>query len=196
MTTSKNDLVAGFDPGGKNSFGWCVAAIDPWRVVGRGVVSHANEACDGASEVLKAKNGNLVAAGIDAPLTWARDGGRRESDKHVEQWGTAMAVNSLRGACVVQGYLLAKALNKKHPRCLITETNPKPLLKYLKHNPDTEVANEFDAVSFKVGESEHIRDAIVSAWAAYKALNSQSNLYKNDTKIYRFLDKAVYWWPE
>lgn len=44
----------------------------------------------------------------------------------------------------------------------------------------------------------HIRDAIVSAWAAAEALNSRRNLYELDdeSQIYRIADKAVYWWPE
>ena len=126
--TSKTNLAAGFDPGGKNGFGWCVAQVCPWRVIGRGVVSCSDGAFAQAHQIIKQDGGNLAAAGIDAPLTWARNGGERESDKVVKRWGTALAVNTLRGACLVQGFLIIKALVEKHPNCLITETNPKPLL--------------------------------------------------------------------
>ena len=209
---SKNDLVAGFDPGGKNSFGWCVATIDPWRVVGRGVVSYAKEACDEASKVIKDKNGNLVAAGIDAPLTWARNGRQRKADKRITEWlknsaqrrkGSAQAINSLRGACVVQGFLLAEALNHKYSGILITETNPKPL----QDNPDA--IKSYKGV-WKNGQPDHIHDAILSAWAASQARKAYDkgwkgqvglNLYndEDEDQIYclPFLekDKTVYWWP-
>lgn len=215
MTTSKNDLVAGFDPGGKKSFGWCVAEVRPWRVIDYGVVSCAKAACGVAFDAVK--NGNLVAAGVDAPLTWARDGGRRKSDEHIADWlrknaqhskGSVQAINSLRGACVVQGFLLAEALSRKYSKILFTETNPKPL------RDCSNVKKSYEGVRDKDQSDEawdHIQDAIVSAWAAAQARKAYDkdwkgqvglNLYddENEDQIYRFpflnKKKTVYWWPD
>ena len=189
-------LVAGFDPGGKsgNKFGWCVAEFRPWRVIAANGASCADDAFCRASQAVETHGGRLVAAGIDAPLTWARNGGQRKADKHVQQWGTASGVNSLWGACLVQGFLLAKVLEEKHPKCLITETNPKALLNCVS------AAREALEGAWKEGESEDVRDAIVSAWAAAQASESGRggvNLYDGENKdqVYRVSAKAVYWWP-
>ena len=214
MMTSNNDLVAGFDPGGKNSFGWCVAEIDPKHVIrvieierdgdkAAGVASNADDALCKASRVIKAHGGKLLAAGIDAPLTWARDGGQRKADKYISdnfKKGSAQAVNSLWGACIVQGFLLAKALEKQYPKCLITEANPKPLWEYLKQTRGTEYTKKLCDGCWEEGEPDHTRDAIFAAWAAAaaKAQTGGCDLYKlkDEVKVYRFLDNAVYWWPE
>lgn len=190
-------LAAGFDPGGKskgNKFGWCVASLRPWRVIGKGAASCADDAFCRASRIVGENCGNLVAAGVDAPLVWARDGGMREADKHVQEWGTAQAVNSIWGACLAQGFLLAKILETKHPECLITETNPKPLLEWLKRHSEVP-----DGVVER-GDSEDVRDAVISAWAAAQVVGGHKgvNLYdrESESKIYRVSPRAVYWWPE
>lgn len=211
MATSKNNLVAGFDPGGKNSFGWCVAEVLPKRTirvvttkqsVGAGLASNADEAFGKAHKVIKDSGGTLLAAGIDAPLTWARNGGQREADKRISKRfkSSAQAVNSLWGACLVQGFLLAKTLEEKYPDCLITETNPKPLWEYLKQTLGIKTARKLCDTSWEKGEPDHIHDAIVSAWAAAaaKAQTGGCDLYslKDEVEVHRILDNAVYWWPK
>lgn len=212
MTTSKNDLVAGFDPGGKNSFGWCVVAVRPRRKMidaGKNLASNADDAFCKASQVIKSHGGSLRAVGIDAPLTWARNGGQRTADRHINNQhspNSALSVNSLWGACAVQGFLLAEALSREYPGILFTEANPKPL----KDNPD---AIKWYKDVWSEDEPDHIRDAIVSAWAAAQALKAYGkgwkgqvglNLYDCDdkAKIYHFpffdknKNKVVYWWPK
>jgi predicted nuclease with RNAse H fold len=94
---------------------------------------------------------NPQAVGIDCPMWWtsAPGGGRR-----VDAWirktygvpsGTVQSINSLRGAVLVQGVLLAMVLRRRHPDLPITETHPKALLvaRKLEKRPWAEVAKKF-----------------------------------------------------
>ena len=188
-------FVAGFDPGGRDKrgrgiFGWCVVALDSWRVVDKGVVSYAAEAFGKMQQAMN--GGQLSAAGIDAPLYWSQNGLSRESDKHVRRQtgassGTVQAVNSLQGACLIQGFLLAQAIESKYPNCVITETHPKALLRIY---PE---AGEWDGAN-----NEHQRDALTSAWVAKNALGGNGeNLFcrENTEDMHVFLKKTMYWWP-
>lgn len=156
--------------------------------------------------------GRLMAAGIDAPLYWARNGKRRKSDSYVydiyvsslpsntvessNTSGTVQAVNSLRGACLIQGFFLAKKIKAKYPNCVITETHPKVLMA---------VSNE--AEQFVKGvRNQHERDALISAWAAVQCLREKKrsisckkwNIFYLDNKkdVHTFLKNTIYWWPK
>ena len=105
------------------------------------------------------------------PLYWARAGERnadRKIRKGVAKAGGASStvghVNSLRGACLVQGVLSAVALAEKWPEIAITESHPKALLAVW---PD---AAEF--VKPFGFSTDHERDAALGAYAAF-ALSSQ-----------------------
>src|SRR5437660_360415 len=109
-------VLLGFDPGGEDGFGWSVADDTPalpLTVRATGVVDNARSAVDAAMAQVK-QGEHVVAAGIDAPLFWVATGDRTV-DRIVRAelrrlgaaspGGTVQAVNSLRGACVVQGML-------------------------------------------------------------------------------------------
>jgi hypothetical protein len=102
----------GFDPGGEDGFGWCVAddsPVLPLTLRASGVVDNSRSAVDAAMDHVK-KGEPIVAVGIDAPLFWVATGDRNV-DRIVRDelrglgarspGGTVQAVNSLRGACVV-----------------------------------------------------------------------------------------------
>ena len=182
-------FIAGFDPGGRGNFGWCLMELtDSLVVVDHGLVNCADEAFDKMKEHL---DGELVAAGIDALLYWARRGGHRKSDKHVHRTSGAdvMAVNSLQGACLIQGFLLAKRIKFEYPDCMITETHPKALLKI------SDGARKFKNDEY----SEDERDAMISAWAAAQCFlhGGKPNLFcfENKKDIHAFLEETIYWWP-
>ena len=73
--------------------------------------------------------GQIAAAGIDSPLFWVASGDR-QADKRVRKGmklfnapnvgGTVQRVNSLRGACVVQGIMAAHLLLKETPAIRLT----------------------------------------------------------------------------
>ena len=147
-------LILGFDPGGAGRFGWsvCSAASDhlqqPFKT------GLADDAWDALGQVKKAiKSSDLpghpvLAAGIDAPLFWGKKGNRDvdgavrcalRRGKFPTPGGTVQQVNSLRGACLVQGVLLARYLWDWKPGLPITETHPKALLHLLRHSGQPEM---------------------------------------------------------
>lgn len=121
MTTN---LFLGFDPGGKNAFGWCVC-----KEVGDGLerlafdlADHAEDAVTQVNRAIEScSNVRIPAAGIDAPLLVHRRKGNRSIDQNLRDAltrkrfpgsvsGTVQEVNSLRGAATLQGGLLVMQL--------------------------------------------------------------------------------------
>ena len=194
--SQKHKFVAGFDPGGQGSFGWCIARIKSGDVdvIDTDCANNADHAL--ACAMKCPPDGGIVAAGIDAPLYWARNGLDREADIYVREQIKAaggnsgvLTVNSLMGACLIQGAMLAQQIEHKYPRCLITETHPKALL-------DCKPQCLADIVN---GYTEDERDAVISAWAAARAHQRDGqDLFKRDAKhaIHTFLKKTCYWWPK
>ena len=132
------EIVLGFDPGGQHKFGWALGEDLGKRLsmLATGVVSDAQEAVATVSSRLPPR-AHVAAAGIDAPLFWGEAGNRTVDNLirravaergHSHASGTVQAVNSLRGACLVQGVLLAKLLHDGFPDAVITEAHPKALL--------------------------------------------------------------------
>ncbi len=163
------DLLIGLDPGGKRNFGWCIVAHRvhmPSRPIASGLADNASEAIVAALCCVP-HDGRLVAAGIDAPLFWSRKG-PRIADKRVRDAihragaphasGTVQDVNSLRGACLVQGMLAGLELRERFPSLPITEAHPKALRWLL------------PAVAGISASSEHERDAMLAAIAAWATL--------------------------
>lgn len=190
----------GIDPGGIKSFGWCVMDTDfPKLSVARivkGTCSHILEAIHKIDQCCEKQP---IGAGIDAPLYWARNG-ERKSDiiirKAVTLAGgnpsTVNHVNSLRGACLVQGVLSAVALSEKWPQIAITESHPKALLFIWPK------ASEFVS-QFKF-TTDHERDAALGAYAAFAFL-SQWSEWVDLIKIeeHPFVPsggKIAYWFPK
>ena len=131
-------LLLGLDPGGKGAFGWALAEDAPaWplRVVRTGTADSAREALDAALGA--AGSTPILAAGIDAPLHWVAEGDRAVDArlrKRIAELGaphpagTVQHVNSLRGACLVQGMAAALLLRERFPALPISEAHPKALL--------------------------------------------------------------------
>lgn len=200
-TQSRQLYVSGFDPGGQGNFGWCVARCTPWKVIAAGCADNADDALNRVRDTL---NGACIAAaGIDAPLYWSRKGLGRESDIHIRKQmkkaqapnphGTVQAVNSLRGACLAQGIMLALVIEKRFPKCMITETHPKALLACEKRLPNCYRSNSI------AKHEMHKRDAEVSAWVAAQTMGEKQKwqnlfLLEKDKSIHRFLKKTYYWW--
>ena len=124
-------VLLGFDPGGAGAFGWCIvedADQPPLRVLSCGVARHAKDALHSVLTHLPAEM-DVRAAGIDAPLFWTASG-NRVADKTVRSdikkcgapfaEGTVQAVNSLRGACLVQGMMLGVLLRNQWRELSIT----------------------------------------------------------------------------
>ena len=208
--------IAGFDPGGKASFGWCVAESVPgqrMRIRDAGVTDHASLAVERALEALPT-GALLVAAGIDSPLYWSI-GGDRSSDLAVRAkirrlgapvpGGTVQSPNSLRGACLVQGPLSALALRRTIPEVRITESHPKALLWLLAHASceRTEasicIADLAGHISGGLAsDSDHERDAALGALAALAMMEDWEgwrDLAADEDDPFYPVGPVEYWMP-
>lgn len=192
-------IYLGFDPGGEGRFGWCVArestgGVLPLITLAVGVADHAKQAIEEALH--HAPLGEpLLAAAIDAPLTWSRGAGRRVDHLLRQQIrdagaksaeGTVQHVNSLRGACVTQGMMAAVLLREKYAGLPLSEAHPKAWL-YLSGSGagSPEGQDERDATN-----------ACLSAWAMVRQPPDWHNLYlvSKDTETYSLLNPAPAYW--
>jgi hypothetical protein len=210
------ELYIGFDPGGKGKFGWamCSPEGERLRILHTGSADHAQGALL-AVQSRRPSQATITGAGIDAPLFWVANG-KRHSDLLVRDaikklgskssGGTVQQLNSLRGACLVQGPLLAKLLVDEFPSISITETHPKALLFLLglanKQNPPNHIGLEHlskylhaDAIQ----HSEHERDSVlgaVASWASLKPQGEWRDLAKEEQALLvPFNYKPAYWMP-
>ena len=144
-------IILGFDPGGKNAFGWSVCVAKDGCLEKRLKAGIADDALSARDAVKNYLDGNtapkglqVLAAGIDAPMFWSEKGDRI-ADGYLRdalactnfkgsRGGTVQAVNSLRGAAVVQGVLLGKHLMECWDTILITESHPRVVLHLLNYN--------------------------------------------------------------
>ena len=199
-------IVLGFDPGGKTkrAFGWSVCQTDGNALLPRpktGSTIHAEEAIRQVQSAMKShSNLKVLAAGIDAPLLWSREGDRKidgiirkELEKNGYSTGTVISVNSLRGACLAQGLLLAIRLNEIY-KPQITEAHPTALLRLLKKlGQDGEINNLIK------GLTGHKRDATISAyaaWAMIKKFPDWRDIYQDEHDSVRPFNTPVsYWMP-
>jgi hypothetical protein len=211
-------LVLGFDPGGLERFGWCVAEptlhgkakLRKWGV--------ADDAAGAVEAALKATDdpAHIVAAGIDSPLFWVPSGSRR-ADQTIRKalkrlaaespGGTVQEVNSLRGACLAQAIMTTHLLRKSVPAIRITESHPKALLWLLKvasrhrHRPPTKVKMSHlrDVITCESkGLSEHERDAALGAFAAWAMVSKRANwrdLFQDEDKPFVPVPPVEYWMP-
>lgn len=159
-------LVVGFDPGGAKAFGWAIltGTFEAPRLVGGGVCSGARAAME---EVARRLDEHPIAVGIDAPLFWSQVGDRRADGvvrKLVCQAGghgaTVSHVNSLQGACLVEGAIVARLAQDRWPAARITEAHPKALLAV---SADVKA---FASIQSIQGDGHHLRDAALGALAA------------------------------
>lgn len=206
----------GFDPGGGNTFGWAVSCddgFDTLDVLATGCAAHALQAVEEALKRLP-QGAQPAAAGIDAPLFWTTTGARRV-DKTVRgtlrmmdapsPGGTVQQLNSLRGACLVQGVAAAVLLRQQFPQIKITETHPKALLWHLRlaragRRADEVSAAELPGVrSVQTLSTEHERDAVISCYAAW-SLHRQRGGWRDlaeleQDAIYLLPGPVSYWMP-
>ena len=209
-------VILGFDPGGKNQFGWCVAQgtnSGHLHLCASHVASHADEAVRAALR-RAADFGRVEAAGIDSPLFWVADGDRK-ADKSVRSamkrlgaknvGGTVQQVNSLRGACLSQGVMAAHLLRREVPEIRITESHPKALL-WLLHiakikRPVAEIGighlgDFIESESQRL--SDHERDAALGAVAAWAMMNTWSgwrDLHREEKNAFSPVSPVEYWMP-
>lgn len=189
----------GFDPGGQKAFGWAVLDISAGSpsLLRSGVVSTVPQAIIEAEPDF---NCPVAGVGIDAPLFWV-PAGDRKADAHVRRRviaaggssGTVSSINSLQGACLVQGVLAAKAAAATWPNALITEAHPKALLRL------DGAAQEFVERHVHRTVAEHERDAALAAFAAWCAVVRQpgwKNLVRLENESFFPGGNAVdYWFP-
>ena len=189
----------GADPGGRGRFG--VAVVD----------ASGETCCSTVSSVDEAVNwivarGTPLGIGIDSPMWWsAVQGGGRRADQRIRDAfgipsGTVQSVNSLRGAVLVGGQLLASLIRGHFPDVKVTESHPKALLQALS------LHDEVIGVLFGINcawDDEHQRDAAVAAVCAREGfqgnwkvdLADRRSKLEQDPKNY-WLAPVFYWWPE
>lgn len=141
-----------------------------------------------------------VAVGIDAPLFWVSDGDRR-SDACIRKLvcaaggtsGTVGHVNSLRGACLVQGVLAARQIAETWPSAKVTEAHPKALLRI--HSE----ASRFLSGYLPDPPTEHERDAALAAYTAWAfakdAIGWHDLMRKEHDPYFPSGQMASYWFP-
>lgn len=207
------DFILGFDPGGKDNFGWSVCGIDGdklRRPAKTGLANDAQDAIDQVERSIKEPSDGLpeepkvLAAGIDAPMFWSITGGNRRVDEIVRKalkdkgfpgsiGGTVQDVNSLRGACLVQGVLLGKYLHETYT-LKITEAHPKALRHLLKESGQSGKINPLIK-----GLGDHERDATLAAFAAW-SMHEQSPGWRDlrsseEDSVQPFDTPVSYWMP-
>ena len=207
-------FILGFDPGGAGNFGWseCGVASDHLqRPLKTGLADDAWDALNQVKDAIRSSSSRadprILAAGIDAPLFWGRRGNRAidailrqalKRSKFPTPGGTVQQVNSLRGACMVQGVLLAKYLREWDPQLPITEAHPKALQHLLRHSGQPEMT-ELARLTEGLEDREHERDATLSAigaWAMYKKLPGWRDIYDQECRPVQLFDTPVaYWMP-
>ena len=211
---SPDGIVLGFDPGGKNAFGWSVCVARDGQLqppIGTNVANSAIEALKQVEEYLErvcvTRVFPLLAAGIDAPMFWSEQGNRavdqwlRDSVRAAGLTGLVMQVNSLQGSVLVQGVLLGEMLFDTWG-LEITESHPKVLLHLLEHSRRPLELPMAKRATY--GLKDHVRDATlaaISAWAMVHKPCGWQNLYELECKVQKcqpvqpFNTHVAYWMP-
>jgi predicted nuclease with RNAse H fold len=199
------DYYCGFDPGGVRQFGWAVLSSDDDGAVQVCETGCADNAMEVVMRAINAKPGHthFRGAGIDSPLYWTPTG-VRAADRYVRNaamvagcrtaGGTVQHPNSLRGACVIQGPVSALLLRRHHAEVQITEAHPKAMLYELQGN-----ATYRHVTDQWVGKTEHERDAVLGALAAWAMCNSVPgwvNLFAKEDNVVGVVPPPLgYWFP-
>jgi len=191
----------GADPGGKNCFG--IAHLCDNGEFHASCVSSADE----AMHWLKSRNVSPSGLGVDCPLWWSSSGsGDRQADRWLRQiykTSSVLTTNSLQGAVLIQGVMLAYRAQQSFGEINLTETHPKVLGRALKLDENWDnTANRFKLIGPKPLR-EHQRDAILSAVAAREGFSGR---WTHDLAMERtqaeldparmWFGKVHYWWPE
>ena len=191
----------GADPGGIGNFGLAFLCEDGG--VECATVSSVKEAIEKIEQ-----KGNPLGLGIDAPMWWSsKEGGGRKVDKRLRKAyglhpGTVQSVNSLQGAVLAGGALLAFETRQKHSTIRITESHPKALLKACYDDDWEKFANKYKISDGCCG-NEHERDAIISAICAREGFEKRWNIDLSQDRYQTEQNPEKYWlapinyfWPE
>ncbi len=207
--------LAGFDPGGEGGFGWALVEnsnVLPLNFIASGVADN----CDDAWQAVANAVGNNLLDGvaIDSPLYWSAttrhvDLILRQELEHFRAkvpHGTVQAVNSLRGACLVQGILVARHARDSFPGIHISECHPKVIIWQLgfatherHHNavPIDDFAQFFTLPDRAL--LEHERDSVISTLSSWAMLHNPygwNDLRDLDPGAYSPLgDDIAFWMP-
>ncbi|EGN75019.1 Protein of unknown function (DUF429) [Idiomarina sp. A28L] len=210
------NLYLGFDPGGEKQFGWSISSeSDECLVVHKtGNANHAVGALEAVRQHISDSD-DVIAVGIDAPLFWVANGGRA-ADKKVRDAikllgarspsGTVQQINSLRGACLVQGAMIASLIAESFPEASINESHPKAFLFLLGLassvvQPSNVTVEHFSNYIKPSGRtySEHERDAIlgcIASWLPARADKAWRNLaMEEESMIVPGAYEPNYWMP-
>ena len=164
------NLFLGFDPGGRNAFGWSICREVGGRLQpdNRPITGLANHAGDAANQVQRRIENDdslcdlpIRAAGIDAPLLVHRRKGNRNIDQNLRDklmskkfppdkvGGTVQEVNSLRGGATVQaGLLLAQLIEMPWAQDMkITESHPTAFRYLLPHAGQCDLVKTADCLT-------------------------------------------------
>jgi hypothetical protein len=187
----------GADPGGINCFGMAALEDDG---------SFETWLCSSVDEALT-KIVQPAGVGIDCPLWWSSGaGGGRFADGWLRKTygissGTVQSANSLKGAVLIQGVMLAMTLRKSYPSVSITESHPKALLLALGLRGWKAIRERF-GLDGPEPTAEHERDALIGAVAAREGFCGR---WKLDLALHlgpseidpkaAWFGKVQYWWP-
>ncbi|MDX2470604.1 MAG: DUF429 domain-containing protein [SAR324 cluster bacterium] len=200
-TSNAHELILGLDPGGKGNFGWVLLAFSknpPLNLLASGVGDHAESAVDNALKEADRLGGEIVIAGIDAPLCWVA-GAEREADRRLRKERNkvgghgVMHVNSLSGACLAQGMMAAKMIEDK--AISIVEAHPGSIEDIISYK--NELETYLSKVILALPKRDHERDAALSALAAWVWYTKQPNWvdltqkYPNEGQSFTLLKDVV-----
>jgi Protein of unknown function (DUF429) len=207
-------LFLGFDPGGAGAFGWCVTENRsnlPLPVRASGVADNAEAAVGDALFHVRADEA-VEGVGIDAPLFWVACDDRRVDQlvraavrRRGGRTSTVQHVNSLRGACLVQGVLAGMLLRRRFAGVPISEAHPKAYLwvsgtAQPGQPPSTiGLSNLSEFQISGIGHADHVRDAAIatlSGWALVHRPPGWSDLYLQEINPQSPLAAPLgYWMP-
>ena len=192
-----NEVWVGADPGGIGRFGLAFV-----HVSGRLCCATVSSVEEAVNRIIQ--EGMPLGIGIDAPMWWsASPRAWRCADVRLrEQYdlgSTVQSGNSLRGAALIGGMLLASRIREKFPSVRITESHPKALLGAFGWD-ESVFPKAFIRMTWN---NEHERDAAIAAVCAREGLEGRwrTDLAKKrdaceqDPQAY-WLAPMHYFWPE
>lgn len=208
----------GYDPGGNDRHG--VAALDVQGGKPVSVTTALVGTVEMAIQWFSARSGSPVAIGVDTLTCWStgpagwRPANRWLREQYPQIRQSVAAPNSLYGSMSLNGMMVLLALRGMAPHVMITETHPKVIYWYLRHEPYDFVASRTAMVEALAEEldldldldlalaSDHQWDAALSALTAFRGFSGQwhRNLHAiapaEDERLVVPCGVTNYFWPE